>query len=364
MPTHGLDPESSAEQLLKWYAKTARDLPWRHTKDPYSIWVSEIMLQQTQVTTVIPYWNRWMATFPDVQALARADEDEVLAHWAGLGYYRRARQLKKAAEYLVQERSGILPESVEEWMTLPGVGRYTAGAVTSIAYNLPSPLVDGNVQRVFLRLLADPTPPTDKSCSRNLWNLACDWVEAASRMPQPRGRQCGDLNQALMELGATVCTPRGPECPACPLQETCLAHQKGKPEDYPTMTPRPSPTPLDLDVWVVKHRGRYLVRKRSEDRHNAGLWEFPEWPAGKSPTSFLEQLMRASDMATSSPWRIIRHSITRYKLSLRSHRIHLVGSRPALADSRWVRLSEMAETPLAGAHAKIHKALLQEDGAP
>jgi A/G-specific adenine glycosylase len=194
--------------LLAWFDRNRRELPWRRTRDPYAIWLSEVMLQQTQVATVIPYWERFLARFPTVTALAEAPLDEVLSLWSGLGYYSRARNLHRAANEVVARHGGALPASHAALLALPGFGRYTAGAVASIAFGLPEPLVDGNVARVFSRACAIEGAPGDREREKKLWAEAARWVQ---------GERPGELNQALMELGATVCTARSPRCGLCPL---------------------------------------------------------------------------------------------------------------------------------------------------
>ena len=205
--------------LLKWYDGARRDLPWRHSRDPYAIWISETMLQQTRVETVIPYYERFLERFPDVYALASADTDDVFGQWAGLGYYSRARNLQAAAQQVVDGFAGRLPDEAEALRTLPGIGRYTAGAVASIAFDRPEPLVDGNVARVLARLLGIREDIKQSAVVQRLWEEATALVQG----PRP-----GDFNQSLMELGATVCTPRSPQCEACPLRRRCGRPPRGR----------------------------------------------------------------------------------------------------------------------------------------
>jgi A/G-specific adenine glycosylase len=241
------------EVLLEWYRRSRRDLPWRKTRDPYAIWVSEIMLQQTRVETVIPYWQRWMASFPTVQALAAAPLDEVLRHWAGLGYYSRARNLHRAAQ---QIGGGKIPDTVEGLLELPGVGRYTAGAIASIAFGREAPLVDGNVERVFARLFL-------------IEDRAAAWKKAEELRPT------GDLNQALMELGATICTPRNPTCLVCPVMKVCEARALGIQEQVPAKRVAKAVPVIDAAVLVLRRRGEVLLCRRPARGLWGGLWEFP-----------------------------------------------------------------------------------------
>jgi A/G-specific adenine glycosylase len=251
---------------LRWFDAHQRDLPWRHTRDPYAIWVSEVMLQQTQVATVIPYWHDFLARFPTVAALARADTADVLAGWRGLGYYSRARNLKAAAEQVIAEHGGELPSTAEALRTLPGFGRYTAGAVASIAFGEASPLVDGNVARVLSRLFEVEGAPGDKVREARLWQLAGQLVEG----PRP-----GDLNQALMELGALVCRVEAPTCPACPARRVCLARASGRVAELPPKKVRAPRKPLCFAVAVFRRRGALLLGRRAEKGLFGGLWELP-----------------------------------------------------------------------------------------
>jgi len=260
------DPKALRVALLDFFDARARPLPWRETSDPYAIWVSEIMLQQTRVETVIPYWERWMALFPDVEALAAAAESEVLKAWEGLGYYSRARNLRAGAAVVRDRFGGRLPEAPEALREVPGIGPYTAGAVASIAYGVATPAVDGNVRRVLARLFDEPKP-TDA------------WLRDRARELVDPDRP-GDFNQALMELGATVCTPRSPTCTGCPVATACAARAAGTVEERPAPKQR-KPVPervfaVRVDV-VVGAGGRWKVRMRQRPSEGllGGMWEFP-----------------------------------------------------------------------------------------
>lgn len=248
-------------RLLDHYDRHRRDLPWRLEKDPYRIWVSEVLLQQTRVETVVPFYRRWMERFPTLEALAEADREEVMAVWSGLGYYRRARNLHAAAR-LVRDRGGALPSEPRELSALPGIGRYTAGAVASIAFGRPEPAVDGNVRRVLARLF-DLDRPT------------AGGLEALARELVPDDRP-GDFNQALMELGATVCRPRRPACEACPLGSLCRARECGTVECRPGSRRRPEVPRFAVGTAVLSStEGRFLLARRPEDGLLGGTWEFP-----------------------------------------------------------------------------------------
>jgi A/G-specific adenine glycosylase len=253
-------------KLLAWYDEHRRDLPWRRTRDPYAIWVSETMLQQTRVDTVIPYYERFLIRFPDFASLAEADLQDVYDSWTGLGYYSRARNLHAAARSVVDEHAGRLPADVATLRTLRGVGRYTAGALASIAYDREEPLVDGNVIRVLARLFDVRDDVGDKSVIERFWQIAGDLV---------RGPRPGDLNQALMELGATVCTPRAPRCGDCPVRVRCAAMKGGEPEALPRKQKRTRPrTVVSVGAWLTR-AGRSLAVRRPEGGLLGGLWELP-----------------------------------------------------------------------------------------
>jgi A/G-specific adenine glycosylase len=257
-----------AGALVRWFRAGHRDLPWRRTREPYRVWISEIMLQQTRVEVVVPYYERFVARFPTPHALADAPLDDVLAAWSGLGYYRRARQLHAAAALVVREHAGELPAEDEALRALPGIGRYTAGAIRSIAFGHAAPIVDGNVARVLSRLFALAGGPGDAAWEKRLWTLATALVPAADPSA---------FNQGLMELGATVCTPRAPRCEACPLARFCRAHAAGREEAYPPAKKRARPEKVERWVLLaVRPRdGAVWMRRRGDDEHNAGQWEAP-----------------------------------------------------------------------------------------
>ena len=256
-------PEAHAA-LVQWFGENQRILPWRSSYDPYQVWISEVMLQQTQVETVVPYFERWMAELPDIASLATADEHRVLSLWAGLGYYSRARNLMEASRRIVREHHGALPADYESLRSLPGIGQYTAGAILSIAFNKAYPVVDGNVRRVLSRVYGweDDRP-------RRLWDAADKLVRSA----EPRL-----INQAIMELGATVCSFRAPRCLVCPVQTECIAYKTGKQLMIPPVKKRPETVRVQLFAILQEKNGQHLMKL------SRGLWEFPmfsELPAGK-----------------------------------------------------------------------------------
>jgi len=259
------DPAGVRRRLGRWYARAKRDLPWRRIRDPYAVWVSEVMLQQTQVERVKEFFVRFMRRFPAVGDLARAREAEVLKHWEGLGYYRRARQLHAAAKAVVTEHDGVFPASLEGLRALPGIGRYTAGAIASIAFDLPAPIVEANSRRVLARL-AGHERPVGGAGDEPIWEIAEALV--------PR-RGAGIFNQALMDLGAMICTPDQPRCTACPVASACVAHRNRLTDAIPVKTAPRSPTRLRETAVVVRHRDRVLVERRGPGEWWEGLWDFP-----------------------------------------------------------------------------------------
>ena len=254
--------------LLKWYAANARDLPWRRTKDPYGVWISEIMLQQTQVRTVIPYFDRWMRQLPTLAVFAQARPQKVLKLWEGLGYYTRVRNAQSAAKVIMRRHGGRLPRKFDDILALPGVGRYTAGAISSIAFNQPEPILDGNVIRVLTRVFGIKGDPRGKETNAILWQLAEDLVSLDSA-------RCSDLNQSLMELGALVCTPRQMKCGECPASGLCFAFREDRQAEFPMSPQRAPATERRFTAFVARKQNRFLVRQRPGGAVNAHLWEFP-----------------------------------------------------------------------------------------
>jgi A/G-specific adenine glycosylase len=267
------------KRLLAWFSRHQRDLPWRATKDPYAIWISEVMLQQTQVSTVIPYYHRFLERFPSVRALGKAKLPDVLGLWKGLGYYSRARNLHRAAQQISEEHGGALPSTAEALLELPGFGRYTAGAVASIAFGRQAPLVDGNVARVLSRLHAVEGATGDRAREATLWDLAGQHVKG----PNP-----GDLNQALMELGATVCLPKAPLCLLCPVSTDCQALKQGRVDQLPAPKKRAPRKALDLSLGVLRRGEKVLLARRPDGGLFGGLWELPSAPSVQALATLLD----------------------------------------------------------------------------
>ena len=344
--------ESLRASLLAWYDRQKRDLPWRRTRDPYAIWLSEVMLQQTQVATVIPYWERFLQRFPTVEALAAAPLTDVLAGWRGLGYYSRARNLHRAAQEIVARFGGRLPSTAAELLTLPGFGRYTAGAVASIAFGEPAPLVDGNVARVLSRLFEVEGAPGDRVREARLWALATELVH---------GERPGDFNQALMEHGATVCRPENPLCLLCPVREECLAYLHGRVAELPPAKVRAAPKRMTLAVAVWAHEGRLLLARRAEKGLFGGLWELPaaevqdETADPESAAKLAEAL--GTDISVRGHLGTVRRQLTHRSLSLRLLRV--TGQQhptraPAFQELRWCTPGEASSL---GMSTAMHKAL-------
>lgn len=264
------------QKLLKWFEQHQRDLPWRKTRDPYAIWISESMLQQTQVATVIAYYHRFMQRFPDVATLAAASEQEVMSMWAGLGYYRRARQLHAAAKQIVADHNGTFPARVESILKLQGIGRYTAGAIASIALGLPAPIVEANTERLYARLLKLEKPVREPAATRLLWEFA-EWQLAGTTTSQKSSKKRGPgaVNQAVMELGALICKPVNPQCLICPLVELCPTARDGLQQRIPVPKPKREFTALHHIALLVRHRGRWLLRQYPAGGWWHGLWDFP-----------------------------------------------------------------------------------------
>ena len=332
---------SLAKKLLRWFKAHQRDLPWRRSADPYAVWISEIMLQQTQVSTVIPYFNRFLAAFPTVAHLAAADEHAVLRLWEGLGYYRRARQMHRAAQVIVAEHGGKFPRSLAEVNSLPGVGRYTAGAIVSIAYDQPAPILEANTVRVFSRLAAYSGETASSAGQKFLWNLAEAVVPA---------KDCGAFNQSLMELGSLVCTPRNPNCEACPVSQECAAFQSGRQQQIPHVRVKPPSEAVHEAAVVVYHRGQLLVRRRAASERWAGMWDFLRFPLEfplEASTDHARLKNRAleiagkvrdqSGIAIGEPRSLttLKHGVTRFRITLDCYAATARSKKTTLPASEW-----------------------------
>lgn len=308
-----------ARALVDWYRRSARDLPWRRTVDPYAIWISEVMLQQTRVQTVIPYYERFLGRWPTVADLAAAELDDVLGMWSGLGYYRRARQLHQAATEVVEHHDGRFPQTATELVELTGIGRYTAGAIASIAHHEPTPVVDGNVVRVLSRLYALEDDMRASKGQKEVWAIAERLVPEQAP---------GDFNQALMELGATVCLPKGPRCEVCPVIGACGAQAQGRQQELPRLSKKKAPRPVSLVAAVVTdRRRRVLLAHRRAEGLFGGLWEPPMVPGHG-----VEQVREAlGDCGVSRRSRLTNLGRVQHVLTHRRLDVAVAGGRAARA---------------------------------
>ena len=440
-----------ASALLKWFSENARDLPWRRTCDPYAIWVSEIMLQQTQVKTVIPYWKRWLRELPTIKSVANASPDKIHKLWEGLGYYTRARNLRKAAQQIVTRQDAIskssrsrglsrrsetqtdnetqikkkleipsafarlrrdkhvvsykFPENFDNVLALPGIGRYTAGAICSIAFDQPVPILDGNVIRVLTRMFGISQNPREKKTNARLWKLAEELVGRAVPSPPRRGGDTAPyhsfLNQSLMELGALVCAPRNPRCLICPVKKLCAAFRENRVNELPNFGKRTPVAARHFVAFIAERKGRFLVRRRPAGVVNTHLWEFPnveiapsQGGSGRKSAHYFRTksqsrltsaatnglVVRAAknlgfELSNAEPLCTVKHSITRYRITLEAFRANLGGAsyasshsekaksetrvtRPSETIGVWKTAAQMNRLAFAAAHRKILHALV------
>jgi len=348
--------------LLGWYAQHQRELPWRRSQDPYAVWVSEMMLQQTQVRTVIPYFQTWMQRFPTVAALANAEESDVLHAWQGLGYYSRARNLRRAAQEMLRVHDGRVPEQVSELLALPGIGPYSAGAIASIAYGHAEPLVDGNVIRVLSRLFALRGDPNKAPLKAEIWDIARALIPKQAP---------GAFNQALMELGATVCTPRAPRCATCPVAAQCRALADDLVDVLPELPARAKATPVHVVAAIATRGGRVLVTKlRADAPRWAGMWLFPnaEVAANETPEAAVARALlsavglrgKAAELLC-----VVRHTVTRFRITLDAYRAPVSGGVAkalTVSECAWKRPNELPELAMPNAHRRIALALRDGPG--
>jgi A/G-specific adenine glycosylase len=402
-----LKPRQLVPLLLHWFSANARDLPWRRTRDPYAIWVSEIMLQQTQVKTVMPYWERWMRELPTIEAAAKARPEKIHKLWEGLGYYTRVRNLQKAARQIMEKHAGKFPDNFDDVLALPGIGRYTAGAICSIAFNQPTPILDGNVIRVLTRVFGIGKNPREKKTNAQLWRLAEELVTHASannsrtrtKDEDEEKSACSHFNQSLMELGALVCTPRNPQCQICPVKKLCVAFQENRVAELPNLGRRTAATARRFVAFVVERGGKFLVRQRPAGVVNAHLWEFPNVeiapnqrssPAKRDESAHYFrkksqsrltsaatvqepdlEIIRAAKSLGIEPLAIqplctVKHSITRYRITLEAFRVQLGGrsfttpknfgtrrARPSENNGVWLTSAQFRPLAFTSAHKKL-----------
>lgn len=353
-------PEISTK-LLAWFAENRRDLPWRRTYLPYHIWISEIMLQQTQMERGVTCFNRWIERFHDIQSIADADEDEVLMLWEGLGYYNRARNIHRTAKILANDFHGTLPSDYHTLLKLPGIGNYTANAIMSLAFNKDYPIVDANVERVFARLFDIGSPIKEKKTH------ALIWKKAAALIPKGQAR---NFNQALMELGALICLPKNPTCPACPIREDCLANHRGIVAERPLPGNGKKIIPIEMATGILVHKKRIFIQKRLSNDIWANLWEFPggRLKEGETPEEALvREFYEETEFAVGGLRLIqsVKHSYTVYRVTLHAYLCSLTSGsgQPILhaaQESRWVRPRELHDYPFPSVHRKLINSLLDQ----
>ena len=334
-----------SKPLLDWYAKNAREMPWRDHPDPYAIWISEIMLQQTRVDTVIDYFNRWMQVFPDIDSLANSSEQDVLKQWEGLGYYSRARNIHKTARILQTEYQSQLPADPQKLQRLPGIGRYTAAAITSIAFGKDEAALDGNIRRILSRVFDIDLPIRTPAAEKIFWDLA--------EKQLPPGR-AGDYNQALMDLGATICLPGKPKCLLCPIQQHCLAFERGVQELRPVL-PEKKPLPHHIVTAAIVYKDeRYLLAQRPQNGLLGGLWEFP---GGKQETqeSLEEALQREikeeldCEIQVLDHFGVYQHAYTHFRVTLHAYFCNIIKGEPKAIEASqltWCSLDELTNYPM------------------
>jgi A/G-specific adenine glycosylase len=354
-----------SSRLLNWYRDHKRTLPWRASNpDPYAVWVSEIMLQQTRVETVIPYFEKWLGLFPNIRVLASASEHAVLNAWEGLGYYSRARNLHKAAKIVVNEHAGQLPRDLLALRKLPGIGRYTLGAIASIAFGMDIPALDGNIRRVYARLFDIAEPADAPVGEKILWQLAEEQL--------PKGK-AGDYNQALMDLGATICLPKNPRCLICPLMEVCKARQNGTQEQRPVLKPRKDVPEYVHAAGVIINNGEVLLAQRPSKGLLGGMWEFPNGRVNGEPAKELAKALKTGyslkvrlepgeakgrrhpNQGKAKELGIVQHAYTHFKVTVHAFRCELL-SEPKDGNLKWVPLDKLNDYPM----GKIDRQIAQK----
>jgi len=343
-----------SSRLLNWYDKNKRTLPWRGHPDPYAVWVSEIMLQQTRVETVIPYFEKWMKLFPTVKKLAQASEQDVLNAWEGLGYYSRARNLHKAAKIVAKEYKGKLPGDLDTLIKLPGIGRYTVGAITSISFGLDEPALDGNLKRVYARLFDISEPIDSSSGETKLWEIARDNL--------PKGK-AGDFNQALMDLGAVICIPKRPRCLICPLIKECKARANGTQELRPVKKPKKDVPHHIHAAGVIIKRGKVLLFQRPSNGLLGGMWEFPNGRVDDDPVKGVAKTLEAGyslKVQRKDALGVFQHAYTHFKITVHVFECNLL-STSSDKNLRWILLKELEKYPMGKVDRQIANTIMQRN---
>ena len=353
---------SPAKALLDWYSKHARDLPWRDQKDPYAVWVSEVMLQQTRVDSVVPYYQNWMRAFPNLRALADADLDEVLGVWEGLGYYQRAHNLRRAAKLVVEKYGGILPKEVEELKRLPGIGSYTAAAITAFAHDAGVIALDGNLRRVLSRLFDYEKDPRAPAGEKHLVQQALEMM--------PRGAG-SSFNQGLMDLGAMICVPNNPLCDRCQLSQDCLALKQGVQQDRP-VSQKKKPIPhYKVSAGVLEREGKVLIARRPVGELLGGLWEFPGGKCEQDETledclirEWAEELDLEVQMGQA--YGVFSHAYTHFRVTVHAFECLSVEAEPKVLEHeeiKWARPDELSEYHMGKVDREISRAILKQKSA-
>jgi len=340
--------------ILGWFQENARPLPWRETYDPYHVWISEIMLQQTQMDRVVDYFNRWISRFPDIESITDASEEEVLKLWEGLGYYSRAKNIMRSAKILLNEYGSILPADHDLLLNLPGIGKYTAAAIMSIAFNQDYALVDANVERVFTRLFNLAKPVKDKKTHAFIWE------KSRELLPKGKARL---FNQAVMELGALVCIAKNPRCKICPLKTECQAFQQGLVSERPLLQEPPQTVFIEMATGILQHEGKILIQKRKANGVWANLWEFPggRLEPGETPEmALVREYLEETELAVGNLSKIItvQHSYTIYRVTLHCYFCTLMHGRPepvlhGAQEHRWVKPGALNQYAFPAGHRKL-----------
>ncbi len=352
---------SFAGYLLKWYEQNARELPWRSEQSPYRTWVSEVMLQQTQVDTMLPYYEKWMVRFPDIVSLANASEQEVLSAWEGLGYYSRARNLLRAARIIMDEMDGQLPQTPQDLQELPGIGPYTAAAIASIVFEVDAAAVDGNIRRVLARVFDVQEPAGSREGEKVFWSIANENLPPC---------QASSYNQALMDLGSVICTPKDPKCDDCPVATYCLAKALNLQSERPVKQPRKKPPHLIVTAAVIQRDGKVLLAQRPTKSLLGGMWEFPGGTLEKGDAD-LEACLKREIMEelgvtihVGAPFGKYKHAYTHFKITLHAFLCDMADDEQPqnLVSDRleWVRFQDLSTYPMGKVDRQIAKQLLKE----
>lgn len=349
-----------SSKLLDWYDANKRTLPWRGHPQAYAVWVSEIMLQQTRVETVIPYFEKWMRLFPDINSLAKASEHDVLNAWEGLGYYSRARNLHKAARIVHEQYHGEIPRDLQELRKLPGIGRYTLGAIASIAFGMDVAALDGNIKRVYARIFDIVEPVDSPQGEKTLWHLADEHL--------PKGH-AGDYNQALMDLGATVCVPKNPRCLICPVMELCKARENGTQDQRPVLKPKREVPHYVQAAGVIIEKKKVLLAQRPSQGLLGGMWEFPNGRVEGDPAKGLSKALKTGyrlrlrvkqgdKIQKKEALGIVQHAYTHFKVTVHVFPCELI-SRPEGTNLKWVPLKDLENYPMGKIDRQIAKMIVK-----